>query len=227
VAVAACLAVALAGRASAQDTAAWQAELNAAKAKRSRGLHVEIAGLVVTGAGVALALQCVGECDATTAWTGLVLMPAGGAIGGFGHIMARDASSEVKWLTSHGAAPMAASQWQREMDAAKDKRASGRKVLLIGLGILGSGFGVDAATTHCWHTTCQSARPIGYGLTLLGALTVAAGNGQAHDAGLTMKLLNRHPPAGAGSGAPSSGVSQSLRVSLGPVTRVNYTVEWR
>jgi len=244
------LVTALAGPALAQaqdatpeQLAAWQHEMDAARAKRSTGHHIMIGGYLAFGAGVGVWVHCLvhifGGCSGGEFFGGMAAVVGGGAVASAGEQKAHDAGFAIKWLTSHGAKPMPLVDWQHEFALAKARQSSGRKLMFVGLGVMATGVAGGFALRHCAYETfgpypsfvthapsCLGPFRAAYFVSLGGAITSGVGGGRARDAGLAIKLLNAHPPAGTGVTGSEPRVERGLDLNIGPVTSLAYHVRW-
>src|SRR5262249_51119030 len=153
-------------------------------------------------------------CGPARAALGLGAMYTGIPVGIVGSTRARDAKLEIRWLTTHGPAPMAAADWQRERQEADHHKSIGRKVMISGIGVALAGIAIG-------HH--GDGRP-GYFTFMAGSIASLGGLSMVRNGGLSIRLLKAHPPAGVLGAYPGSHVERSIAFNPGSATSIAYRV---
>ena len=181
--------------------AQWQAELDAAQRTRSHGRALQLAGGAAVFTGVVLIREGIlgSHGGAGRFYAGQVTALGGAVLLAAGDIKVRDAKIVTTWLNAHGPAPMSRVVWLAAQASAETKRTRGRLVeYAVGLPMLLSGALMLHSTISCHTEECGYGRfTAGMMTTLVGAVAGGVGWRIAHDAGITLDLLNRHPPGPA------------------------------
>jgi len=196
--------------------AAWRAELDAARRAKSHGRALQVAGAGTLFTGMVLVRAAFAGPRGSVGrfYAGQTMELGGAGLLSVGRTRVRDATTTIRWLETHGPAPLSRVVWQAERDAALQKRAHGRLVeYAIGLPIAVAGVAVTVSARHCDSDGCGFDRTMGgFFTTLAGAAVSDVGWRIAHDAGVTLKLLKTHPP---GTIAPASSVTVAVQPRIG------------